>query len=159
MIRFELVQKHADLAKVVSAMQHVEKILDPEDILDQASSFILAQTRKRFLKEQDPNGKSWPQSKAASVRRAGGFTFSKGGRWAKGGKFTATGTLFASGNLFHSIQLVRSGKLERSIQSDVEYGIYHQMGGREFIGASDKDLKSVTQIIMKQLETKLNAAK
>lgn len=127
--------------------------LEPDEILDEASTIILNRIRTRFLAEQGPDSK-WVPSKAAMIRRGGGFT------WSNGRKWTGTGTLFASGRLFHSIQVVRGASDERSFLTDVPYAKYHQFGkgdmARPFLGFNKEDISVVESLIKRRVSEALS---
>jgi phage virion morphogenesis protein len=110
---------------------------DVEGTLDQAAALLLANIRRRFLGQVDPDGVPWQPSLASIIRAQKG----------RGG-----GTLFDSGTLFHSIQLFGSQPGERIIGTDVPYAPFHQYGTqnlivRRFMGISDEDAKLVQKLI------------
>lgn len=127
--------------------------LEPDEILDEASTIILNRIRTRFLAEQGPDSK-WVPSKAAMIRRGGGYT------WSNGRKWTGTGTLFASGRLFHSLQVVRGASDERSFVTDVPYAQYHQFGKgnmhRPFLGFNKEDISVVEGLIKRRISEALS---
>ncbi len=152
-LSFSIEDSGGTLQRAVEYLRAVGDAVDADDILDTASAIILDRTRTRFLKETNPDGSMWPQTKSAAIRRAGGYTFAKGGPYAPGGWKTGTGSLFSSGNLFHSIQLVRRDEMTRAIQTDVPYAIkYQDKRGYTIIGASDADLTLVSAAIVRRIE-------
>ena len=112
--------------------------VDLEELLDEASAFLVSRILTRFLAETDPSGVPWIPSKAGMARRL------------KGG----TGTLFDTGKLFRSIQVYKDSEGSRRIGTDVEYGPRLQLGGgpfnlppRVFLGFSVDDESMVKQIV------------
>lgn len=112
--------------------------LNLEEILDEASAFLVSRILTRFLAETDPNGKPWVPSKAGMTRRLAG----------------GTGTLFDTGRLFRSIQVYKDRDGQRRIATDVPYGPLLQSGGgpfnmpaRVFMGFSKEDESMVRQIV------------
>lgn len=123
------------------------RALDPVPILDQSAAILLARIRKRFLEETDPDGIKWQPSKAAQRRAA----TNRGG-----------GTLFDTGKLFRSIQLYAPTEPNsRTIGSDVEYGVYHQIGlgqiRRSFLGFNDEDADIVTRFLIQRINRALQS--
>ena len=123
----------------------IEEAVDPELVLDEAGAILLNRIRSRFLKQVDPDGRPWIQSRAAIRRRE------KTGR---------EGTLFDKGNLFRSIQLANRGPLTRGVFTDIPYGRKHQEGldgmdKRVFLGFGGTD----STIIEKLLVNRLNRAR
>lgn len=121
-----------------------------KEILDEAGAFLLNRIRTRFLAEVDPENNPWEQSHAAKIRRAGGYT------WSNGGKWTGTGTLFASGRLFHSIQVGLEGHTdegggERVIATDVPYAPF--LGKWPFMGVNDDDMGTLTSLLQLRLSS------
>jgi phage gpG-like protein len=115
--------------------------LDIEAILDEATAILLARLRERFLATTDPDNVPWIPSEA-SIKRA---STGRGG-----------GTLFDTGNLFHSIQESASAPGERSIGTDVPYGIYLQQGTgllpiRVFLGFGDDDIAIADQLVLTRI--------
>lgn len=119
-----------------------------DKIADYIATVLISRVRKNFLKQQNPDGSQWPESKSAKKRKAGGYTWAKGGKFAPGGWKTSTGTLFSSGNLFHSIQLVKKGLGEYSIQTDVEYAGLYQNDKITIIGATEAEFNEVTLAVI-----------
>lgn len=121
------------------------KALDPVEILDEAGAVLLNRIRTRFLSQLDPDNQKWPISFAAILRA----------RTGRGG-----GTLFDTGTLFHSIQLFADGPNQRSIGTDVSYGVKHQLGleglpQRKFLGFSEEDQFVANQLVLKRLHSAL----
>lgn len=115
------------------------------------SSVLIAQVRKRFLTQTNPDGSKWPMTKAAKTRLSGGYTYAKGGPFAPGGMKTGGNILFSSGNLFHSIQLVRVGKGSYSIRTDVPYAHHYMNDKWTIIGTTGKEIDSISEVIMSRL--------
>lgn len=140
------------LDELRAKLEALEAALDVEDILDESEALLLNRIRARFLAEEGPDA-PWPESKAAKIRKAGGYTV------RKGKKYTGTGTLFESGTLFHSIHAYSLGPGERAIGTDVRYAPFHQFGlpgfipPRPFLGFSDEDIGLVEgQIVQRMAE-------
>ncbi|MGW8177528.1 MAG: phage virion morphogenesis protein [bacterium] len=131
-------------------LDKVQEAIDPERVLDEAGAVLLNRIRTRFLDEVDPDYEPWPQSKAASIRRAGGYTTRDSKR------YYATGTLFETGALFHSIQLYKDEVGARRISTDVPYARYLQEGTatlppRVFLGFGQQDAEIVEKLILKRI--------
>ena len=130
-------------------LANAEKIglVTSREILDAAGAVVLNKIKQRFLRQEAPDGSTWPESKAAAHRRA----TNKGG-----------GTLFASGDLFHSIELRTDSPLKRAIFTDIPYALKHQEGRdgeleRVFLGFSDNDIALTRGIIQKKVKETLHA--
>lgn len=132
---------HADedlSALIKTRLAKLEQVAIKEDILDEVQEILLQRIRTRFLATEAPDGSKWPPSQAARDRGFNG------------------NTLFDKGNLFHSIQAADPGELERTISTDVFYGIFHQFGtkllpAREFLGYSDDDISLIEKFVIKKL--------
>ena len=135
--------------EVVKRLNKLSKF-DRQDALDRIQAVALNKIRTRFRKEQNPDEEKWPPSKAALIRKAGGFTFSNGK------KVTGGGTLFATGKLFHSIQASREDDDTRAIGTDVPYAPKHQFGlegqeVRRFIGVNSQDEQLFVRIVEQKI--------
>lgn len=128
-----------------------------QDTLDIVAAAQLARLRKRFLDQQAPDGTTWPESRAAMVRRIAGRD---------------GGTLFDTGSLFHSLNIIPKTGMERAVGvvpgtknretgADVEtYGRIHQLGlngapVRMFIGFSQDDPRDLTELADMYLRRRL----
>lgn len=130
-----------DLEFKINSLEHV----DFNEALEDAAAVLLNRIRTRFLDQTDPDGRKWPESAAARLRRASGRD---------------GGTLFDTGNLFHSIQLFDRGSNEVGIGTDVEYGLQHQEGlnglpKRTFIGFSGDDVEIASLVFKNKIEALL----
>jgi phage gpG-like protein len=127
--------------------------IDSTAVLDDAGAILLRRIRLRFRSEQDPDGVTWPESKAAARRKAGKYTYRRGRKW------TGTGTLFETGDLFHSIQLAGTGPNQRTIASATPYGHYHQEGKgqvrRAFMGFNNADVIAVEKMVLDRIAREL----
>lgn len=134
-------------------LESLTKALDTAVLADVVSTIMISRVRRRFLKQENPDGTTWPESKHAEIRLAGGYTYAKGGRFAPGGKKTGGNTLFASGNLFHSIRLssMVGSKGSRAIMTDVPYAAKYMKTPRIIIGVNEKDLQLMSKAILKRL--------
>lgn len=113
-----------------------------EQTLTDIGAVLLNRVRARFLRQEAPDGTTWPESEAAKRRASLGL----------GG-----GTLFDTGTLFHSISLRQPGPLQRAIYTDVSYARKHQFGEdgmvqRVFLGFSAGDVQVIDTLISKRLE-------
>lgn len=127
----------------------------------EVGAILLARIRRRFLEETDPDGKKWPQSKAAQIRRGGGKTYRYVNGTRKG--YSGTGTLFETGALFQSIQLGRAVDGEINIGTDIPYAPFLQRGtqrlpARVFLGFGEDDQRFTEQFIQKKIEDALREA-
>ncbi len=101
--------------------------IDIDLMVDQIAAVLLSRTRQRFRDQVDPDGSPWTPSAAAALRASGVAT----GTDRSPGGFLGGFTLFESGALFNSIQLFNPGTPGvRSIGTDVNYGLFHQLGFR-----------------------------
>lgn len=128
----------------VSALDLKKVDLDLEEILDEASAFLLHRILTRFLSETDPSGKPWIPSKAGMARRLEG----------------TGGTLLATRRLFNSIQVYKDGEGARRISTDVPYAAKHNFGTdgmvkREFMGFNEEDSSLVYQIVEMRIAEQL----
>ena len=152
MIQLEL---QGPFERLIRRFEQVRDALDTETVLDEAGALLLNRIRTSFLSEKDPDEKPWLPSKAAIIRRSGGFTYGSG---ETKGKYTGTGTLYESGNLFRSIQLGTRGAGERVIATDVPYAKFHQFGVpgrlpiRLFLGFGEKDEELVQRFLELRIE-------
>lgn len=133
------------LSDVYSRLDKLDARTNSQDLLDTSGAFMLHRIRERFLKQESPDGSTWPESNAAKQRK-------KTGRDG--------GTLFDSGNLFHSISLGRSGVNGRSIFTTIDYAEKHNngLGGqerREFLGFNEEDERGVVNIIEDRVRSAL----
>lgn len=141
MLRVEVVGQQ----RITATLRGVGQALDTVGILDEAGALLYNRIRTRFLQQQDPDGRTWPESQAAKLRRERGI----------GG-----GTLFDTGRLFRSIQLHTSGPDSRAISTDVPYAVDHNLGIRNqrqrvFLGFGREDASLVTQLILKRVSEAL----
>lgn len=137
---------------------------DLDLLVDQVSSVLLARTKTRFRDQQDPDGNPWQPSKAAALRQSGIAT----GTDRRPGGFLGGFTLFESGALFNSIQLFSPGTPgQRSIGTDVNYGLFHQLGfrnartgtfvpARPFLGFGVEDVQVAETIGLKLVTDLIN---
>lgn len=119
-----------------------EQSVNVEEILDQASSLLLARIRQRFLAEVDPDNVPWIPSFAGIRRRAAG----------------GPGTLFDTGRLFHSIQLFADGPNERTIGTDVPYAAELQKRPDRnwvFLGFGEEDKILAQEFVIKRISEAL----
>lgn len=127
----------------------LDAAMDVDEIVQDAATIILNNTRNRFLLEQDPSGHKWPASQAAKDRRSALDKNQRGG----------TGTLFDTGALWRSIQQPAQSGAQGNLFGDfaeavitagalnskgVEYGHFHQEGTkhlpqRRFMGVNKGD--------------------
>jgi len=126
-----------DASELEATFAAVADALNTDDVLDEAATIILNNTRARYLQELNPDGIPWIPSQAGMDRRRAG----------------GTGTLFATGTLWRSIQLgVAANENERVIIANAEtskgyqYGLAHQYGTehlpiREFMGVPESDIE------------------
>lgn len=138
--------------RLIRRFETIKDEIDTEALLDEAGALLFNRIRTNFLREVDPDEKPWIPSKAAIIRRSGGFTYSGGKR------YTGTGTLFESGRLFRSIQLGTRGVGVRVIATDVPYAQFHQFGVpgrlpvRLFLGFGESDEELVERLLEQRLE-------
>ncbi|QNJ59178.1 hypothetical protein [Vibrio phage vB_ValS_PJ32] len=128
--------------------------LDPDEILDQAASTMLSRTLRRFRQKVTPDGRQWPESHAAAIRRAGGYTMSGSPRR----KATGGDTLFATGDLFRSFKLIDDGQGQRRIINNAPYAVYvngMNNGAYKFLGASEQDIQLFLNIVQNRIEKAL----
>jgi phage virion morphogenesis protein len=144
-----------DLARGIEALN--KNLLTPSkrnQLVREVGAVLLARIRRRFLAQTDPDGKRWPVSKAAVIRKGGGKTYRYINGVRKG--FGGTGTLFETGALFQSIQLGRAQKGEVNIGTDVPYARFVQEGTnrlpeRIYLGFGDEDQRLATDFIEKRI--------
>lgn len=145
------VQVHG-IKEVAALLGKVKLAMDADSIADEASAMLLNRIRTRFLRQTSPEGKVWPVSRAAMIRKQKGI----------GG-----GTLFDTGALFHSLEVVRGPKGERILRVNPEtknkkgtlvesYARTHQLGlkgmpKRVFLGFSKDDESMAVAIIRTRL--------
>lgn len=145
-----------DLVRGIDALnKNLLNASSRNQIVREIGAVLLARIRRRFLEETDPDGKRWPVSKAAAIRRGGGKTYRTIGGVRKG--FSGTGTLFETGALFQSIQLGRAAKGEINIGTDVPYARFVQEGTnrlpeRIYLGFGDDDQRFATDFIEKRID-------
>lgn len=156
MLKLEI-EPDKKVTRLVKSIDKLEKEFDTEALLDDAAAIILNRTRTRFRDMETPDGKRWPPSRAAQLRKVGKFTNSGEGRKVTGGQ-----TLFASGRLFHSLAVFRRQKGERGLGTNVPYGVFHQRGTsrlpqREFLGFSKDDLRTVEDLIVTRITRALES--
>ena len=118
-------------------IEKVQEAFNEQDALDAAGAFLLNAIRQRFLDTEDPDGKLWPESRAAQVRAATG----------RDGK-----TGFDSGDLFRSITLARKGD-QRVIFTQLDYADDFQQGPPEriFMGFNPADEEGISRIIEQRI--------
>lgn len=121
------------------------------DIADYLATVIISRVRRRYMKQQNADGSSWPMTKAAQKRLAGGYTWAKGGAFAPGGKKTGGNILFASGNMYHSIQLAKAVAGSASIRSDVPYAQYYMNKRHEIIGTNPMELTDFMKVAIERM--------
>jgi phage gpG-like protein len=124
---------------------------DENKIAEDLATLILSRTRRRYLKQQNPDGSSWEETDAAGIRLSGGFTFAKGGKYAPGGKKTGGNTLFSSGNLFQSILMENLGAGEFFIGSDVPYARYWMNDKYTIIGTTENEVDDFLKLIINRI--------
>jgi len=134
-----------------SAFQFGSFEIPVDKISEYVATIFIGRIRKRFLRQENPDGSKWPESKAAKKRAAGGKTWAKGGPYAPGGWKTGTGTLFSSGNLFHSLQLFKAGIGMWGIGSDVPYSVYYMNRQRTILGVTDEELTETIKGVVENL--------
>ena len=129
-----------DSADALLTLLKLEKGMSAINAAEDAAAIVLSGIRRRFLREQDPEGNPWPKSYAATQREAEG----------RGG-----GTLYDTGDLFRSIQLVKVNPAEYEIKTDVPYAFEHQFGigqvQRKFLGTNQNEVDLAAQLYLKQL--------
>lgn len=135
---------------IMAVLGQTAGAVNATEILDEAEAILLNRIRARFLSEQGPDS-PWPVSRAAMIRKSGGYT-TRGGK-----RYTGTGTLFESGNLFHSIQAHAVDSTTRAIGTDVPYGPSHQFGTdglpvREFLGFNEEDSAVIEKMLVHRME-------
>lgn len=118
-------------------IQKVQQAFNEQDALDAAGAYLLNAIRQRFLDTEDPDGKIWPESRAAQQRKASG----------RDGK-----TGFDTGDLFRSITLARQGD-QRKIFTEIEYAGDFQDGPPEriFMGFNADDEAGIQRIIEQRI--------
>ncbi len=129
------------ITQTAERLGRIAEAIDPERILDESSAIILNRIRARFLRQESPDGATWPVSQAALKRQ-------KSGRDG--------GTLFDSGGLFHSIDVATEGAGQREIGTNAPYARKHQEGDgvekREFLGFSQEDADVIEALIKARFE-------
>lgn len=102
---------------------------------------LLNRIKARFLRQEAPDGSTWPVSQA-SLRRK------KTGRDG--------GTLFDSGNLYHSLQVRRIDVNLFGFYTDLPYAVKHQRGigvvRRVFLGFNKDDANLAADMIRKRIQ-------
>ena len=137
------VSGQAELEAKIQGLAHI----DTQAILDEGAAIIFNRMRSRFLRETDPTGVRWPQSKAAQRRAKSG----------RGG-----GTLFDVGKLFPSLQLYSVGTNQRAIGTNASnlagfpYPVVHNFGlagfpMRQFLGFGNDDVKLMSDVVIKHI--------
>jgi phage gpG-like protein len=129
-----------DSEDALKTLLKLEKGIDANQAAEDAAAIVLSGIRRRYLKEQDPDGRQWPKSFAATERAATG----------RGG-----GTLYDTGDLFRSIQLVKVANAEYEIKTDVPYAAEHQLGigqvKREYLGTNQEEVNLAAQLYLSAL--------
>lgn len=125
--------------------------VDVDKVAEYMAMVLLSRVKRRFRKQENPDGSTWPISKDAMIRAAGGETFAEGGRFAPGGWKTGGHTLFSSGNLYHSIQLVHKSTGVYSVRTDVPYGVYYMKYPRIIIGTSPYEFETLASAAVGRL--------
>ena len=115
------------------------------EILDRSIAVVFNNNKKRFLAQEDPDGKAWPESMAAKRRRDTG----------KDG-----GTLFNTGDLFHSLEVRTEGRNGRVLYTDIPYARRHQEGTdgmieRKFLGFGDDDITMTRKIMLEEYNRRM----
>jgi phage gpG-like protein len=121
------------------------------EILDRSIAVVFRNNKKRFLAQEDPDGKAWPESMAAKRRRT---DVSKGGEGRDGG------TLFNTGDLFHSLEVRTEGRNGRVLYTDIPYARRHQEGTdgmieRKFLGFGDDDITMTRKIMIEEYNRRI----
>lgn len=124
---------------------------DGKKIAEDLATLLLGRVRRRFRTQQNPDGRKWKETKAARIRKAGGYTFAEGGQYAPGGMKTAGDTLFSSGNLFHSIQLKKLGVGKFAILTDVPYAVFWQNDEYTIIGTTENEVDAFLEAIFRRI--------
>lgn len=154
MINFTIETRGA-LRQIQTLTADLTDAIDPEEILDQASSTILSRTIRRFRNQRTPDGIPWEVSEAARIRQAGGFTYSGVPRR----RVTGGNTLFATGDLFRSFRLLDDGNGQRRITNNAPYAIYLNTvdnGKWQFLGAGEQDIQLFLNIVQDRIARALS---
>jgi phage gpG-like protein len=125
-----------------SLLQEFPRAAQDEGVLTQAAAVLLNRVKQRFLRQEAPDGSTWPESYAAIRRRESGRD---------------GGTLFDTGALYHSINVYQPGPLQRAIYTGVPYAPKHEWGlegelQRVFLGFSQGDIDAVQALFRARLE-------
>jgi hypothetical protein len=124
---------------------------DENKIAEDLATLILSRTRRRYLKQQNPDESGWEETDAASIRLSGFYTHAKGGKYAPGGKKTGGNTLFSSGNLFHSILMTNRGAGEFFIGSDAFYAQYWMNEKYTIIGTTENEVDDFLKTLINRI--------
>lgn len=128
------------IPKALDSLTKLSQALDVDEIVDGLQALMLHRIRERYLDNVAPDGTPWPPSAIAL----------KQGR----------NTLIDTGTLFGSIQGYDEGRGERSIGTDIPYGVYHNYGTRKlpmrkFLGFGDEDVSAAEMFMIRRIEAAL----
>ncbi|QCG76686.1 neck protein [Vibrio phage D4] len=154
MIDFTIETRGA-LRQIQTLTADLTDAIDPEEILDQASSTILSRTIRRFRNQTTPDGRRWEVSEASRIRARGGYTISG----IRRRKATGGNTLFATGDLFRSFDLIDDGNGQRRIINNAPYAIYLNTvdnGKWQFLGAGEQDIQLFLNIVQDRIARALS---
>lgn len=134
------------LAELKLKVRELEGKVDLSEIVEDVGAVLLNRIKTRFLRQEAPDGGTWPESEAARRRAITGRD---------------GGTLFDTGRLFHSIQLYRDAGARVRIGTDVPYAVYQQgpkaSVERTFLGFSADDVDLAGKIAQRRIEELLRA--
>lgn len=154
MIDFTIETRGA-LRQIQTLTAELTDAIDPEEILDQASSTILSRTIRRFRNQTTPDGRRWETSEASRIRARGGYTISG----IRRRKATGGNTLFATGDLFRSFDLIDDGNGQRRIVNNAPYAIYLNTVDNnkwQFLGAGEQDIQLFLNIVQDRIARALS---
>lgn len=126
----------------IKALHRLKKNLkNVNKALRRSGLYMERQTKLRFAKQRDPDGKAWEPLKPSTLRRK-----------------KTRAILRETGALAASISVVGPSGSRVRVVAGQAYGIYHQTGtkkmpARKFLGINEENVTSIKKIFVQQLES------